>query len=79
MVTFCELNSLPQCCWTVQIVNIPYTNVFGDGAIVLAEALKDCSGCAVQLCRFIASHINVVDKQLAGAEVHYAGKHFSQR
>ena len=79
MVTFCELNSLPQCCWTVQIVNVSYTNVFGNGAIVLAETLKDCGGCAVQFGGFIVAHINVVDKQLAGVEVHYAGKHLSQR
>lgn len=60
-------------------MNVPYTNVFGYGAVVLAETLEDCGCCAVQLCRFIAAHINIVDKQLAGVEVHYAGEHLSQR
>ena len=62
----------------VQIGNVAYTNVFGDGTVVLAEILKDCGSRAVQLGRFVASHINVVDEQLARVEVYYAGKDLSQ-
>jgi hypothetical protein len=44
----------------VQIGNVAYTDVFGDGPIVFAKTLKDCGGRAMQLGRFIATHINVV-------------------
>jgi len=62
----------------VQIGNVAYTDIFGDGPIVFAETLKDCGGCAMQLCRFIATHINVVNEQLARVEVYYAGKNLPQ-
>ena len=62
-----------------QIGNVPYTDVFGDGTIVLAETLKDCGSCVVQFCRFVATHIDAIDKQLAGVEVYYARKDLSQR
>src|SRR5260221_12140031 len=62
----------------VQIGNVAYTDIFGDGHIVFAETLKDCGGCAMQLCRFIATHVNVVDEQLARVEVYYAGKNLPQ-
>jgi hypothetical protein len=78
MVTFCEPNSSLQCWWMVQIGNVPYTNIFGDGTVVLAEILKDCGGRAVQLGRFITSHINIIDAQLARVEIYYAGKDLSQ-
>ena len=78
MVTFCEPDSSPQGWWMVQIGNVSYTNVFGDGTIILAETLKDCSGRAVQLGRFIAPYINVVDEQLARVKVYNAGKDLSQ-
>lgn len=58
----------------VQIGNVAYTDIFGDGPIVFAETLKDGGGCAMQVCRFIATHIKVVDEQLARLEVYYAGK-----
>jgi hypothetical protein len=78
VVTFCEPNSPPQRRGVVQIGNVPHTDVFGDSAIVLAETLKDCSRRTVQLCGFIPTYINVVDEQLAGMEVHYAGEDLSQ-
>jgi len=77
MVSFCEPNGLSQCCWMVQIGNVPYTDIFGDGAIILAESLEDCCSCAMQLGRFIATHINVVDEQFTRMEVYYAGKDLS--
>ena len=78
MVTFSEPNSVPKCILMVQIGNVTHTNIFGDGTVILGEILKDCSGCAVQLGGFIATHINVVDEQLAFVEVYYAGKDLSQ-
>jgi hypothetical protein len=74
MVTFCKVNSLPESSWTIQIGDIAYTDVFCDGTVVLAETLKHCSGCTVQLCRIKAAHINVIDEQLAGMEVNYTGE-----
>jgi hypothetical protein len=78
MVTFCEPNSIPECWLMVQIGNVTHTDVFGDGTVILAEILKDCSSCAVQLGRFIATYINVVDEQLAFVKVYYTGKDLSQ-
>jgi hypothetical protein len=77
VIAFCEANGVPECCWAVQMGYIAYTDIFCNGAIVLAETLKDCSGCAVQLCRIEAAHINVIDEQLAGMEIDYAGENFS--
>jgi hypothetical protein len=78
MITFCKANSLPESSWTVQIGYIAYTDVFCNGTVVLAKALKDCSGCAVQLCRIEAAYINVIDEQFAGVEINYAGEDLSQ-
>ena len=79
MIAFSKVNSLTQRWGMIQIAYIAYSDILGNSTVVLAEALEDGGGCAVQLCRIITAHINVVNEQLSRMKVQDAGENLSQR